>query len=176
LPISASDIKFRLAVKTGSAGNSLTSTPAASLGKYVSTTDIVDDTLHNLFDAVSGDENAASDVEYRCVFVVNTSGSSSWTGLVLWIDSQTSGGATVAVGKDPAAASAVGSASAQAAEIANESTAPAGVTFSTPTDKATGIAFGDLAPGECRAFWVRRTAANSAALDNDGAVFVIESS
>lgn len=175
MPVLSADIKYKLATTAGSAGNTLAGTPGGSLGKYMSTTEITDDTLHNLFDAVTGDENALSDVEYRCVFVHNTS-ASTWTAPILWVDSETSGGASVAVGIDPTAASAAGAAPVQAVTVANEGTAPAGVTFSTPTTKGTGIAVGDLAAGQCRAFWIRRTAANSAALANDGAVFAVEGS
>jgi hypothetical protein len=33
---------------------------------------------------------------------------------------------------------------------------------------------GDIPAGQCKAIWVRRTAANSAALDVDGAVIRVE--
>ncbi|HEY9334362.1 MAG TPA: hypothetical protein VIQ79_08075, partial [Kribbella sp.] len=57
--------------------------------------------------------------------------------------------------------------------IANKTTAPAGVTFSSPTNAATGVALGTIPAGQCKAFWVRRTAANTAALSNDGVTLAI---
>jgi hypothetical protein len=47
-------------------------------------------------------------------------------------------------------------------------------TFSSPTTKGTGLALGDIAAGSCRAIWIKRTAANSAALNNDGVTIRIE--
>lgn len=175
MPITSSDILFKLSTKTGSAGNSQAQgNPNNSLGKYISTTAIVDNTLNNLFDNISGDENAASAVDYRCFFVHNAHGTLTLLGAVAWISAEVAGGASIAIGVDPAAASAIGSSSAQAAEIASETVAPAGVTFSSPTTKGAGISLGDIPPGQCRAIWVRRTAANSAPLDNDGATIRVE--
>lgn len=174
MAITASDIAFHLSVKTGSAGDSTASTPAASLGKYVSTTAITDATLGNLFDTITGDENAASDVEYRCFFVRNNHATLTWESVVVWIQSETSGGASVAISVDTTATSDADSASAQAKEVTDESTAPATQTFSSPTTKGTGLSIGNLAPDEVHAIWVRRTAANSAALDTDGVVLRCE--
>lgn len=174
MAITASDILFKLSTTAGSAGNSNTSTPAASLGKYISTTQITDATLHNLFDVITGDENAASDVEYRCLFVHNNHGTLTLQSPVVWISSEVSGGAVAAISVDATAASAIGSASAQAKQVADESTAPSSQTFTAPTSKGTGIALGDIAAGSCKAIWIRRTAANTSALDNDGVTIRVE--
>ena len=172
MAITATDIKYRLAIVTGTAGNqNAQPNPNASLGKYVSTTDLNTGVpLNNLWDDISGDENAASESEYRCLFVCNTHATLTWQNVVVWIQSETAGGASVAIAVDNLAASTLGSASAQAAQIANEDTAPTGVgAFSSPTTKAAGLALGNIGPGQCRAVWVRRTTANTGALDNDGA-------
>lgn len=174
MAISSSDLKFKLSVKTGSAGNSTSGTPAGSLGKYVSTTEIVDASLHNIFDVITGDENAASDVEYRCFFIHNSHATLTLVGAVAWLASETSGGAAAAIGVDTTAASAVGGSSAQALEVTDEQTAPAGVSFSSPTSKGSGISLGDIAAGEVKAIWVRRTAANTSPLDTDGVVIRVE--
>lgn len=175
MPIASSDIKMKLSIKTGSAGNSQAQgDPNASLGKYISTTEITDATLNNLFDDISGDENAASDVEYRCIFIHNAHASLTLQSPKVWIASQVSNGADMAIGIDTTAASAIGNTSAQALEVANEGTAPAGVTFSSPTDKASGLSLGNLPNGQCRAVWIRRTAQNNAALNNDGGSLSVE--
>lgn len=67
-----------------------------------------------------------------------------------------------------AAASDAGSASAQALAVADEFTAPSGVTFSAPMDLAGALSLGDIPAGQVRALWVRMTGANSAAKDSDG--------
>lgn len=166
--IVSSDILFKYSTTAGSAGNSLTGTASSSLGKYISTTTIPDATLNAVFDDVSGAENAASTVDYRCVFVHNSNAANTLENAVVYLSAEVAGGASVAVGVDTTAASAIGSASAQALQVAGETTAPAGVTFSSPTTAGTGVALGNIPVGQCKAFWVRRTAANSAALSNDG--------
>jgi hypothetical protein len=173
MSIVSADIIFRLSVKTGSAGDTTASTPAASLGKYVSSTAYAGGT-NGLFDDITGDENAASTVDYRCLFVLNNHATLTMLSSVIYISAEVAGGASVALAVDNIAASAKGGASAQAAEIANETTAPTGVgAFSSPTTKAAGLALGDITPGQVRAVWVRRTAANSAAIDADGVTLTV---
>jgi len=169
MAITTSDILFKYATTAGSAGNSQAQgNPNNSLGKYISTTQWPDATLNGLYDDVSGDENAASTIDYRCVFVHNNHGSLTLTDPKLWISSEVAGGTSIAIGIDTTAASAVGNSSAQALTIANETTAPAGVSFSSPTSKGAGLSLGNIPNGQVKAFWVRRTAANSAALNADG--------
>ena len=168
MAITATDILFKFSVKTGTAGNSTAGTADGSLGKYISTTQITDATLNNLFDDVTGDENAASDVEYRCIFIHNAHATLTWQSVVAWLSAEVAGGANAAIAIDGVAASAIGATAAQADEVANEGTAPTGEAFSSPTTKATGLSIGNLSAGNCRAIWVRRSATNSAALDNDG--------
>jgi len=168
MAIVASDIKTKLSVKTGAAGNSVAGTPAGSLGKYISTTEISGTALNSIFDDVSGSENAASDVEYRCIFVHNSHATLTWTDVYVWLSAETAGGASIAIAVDGVAASPIGQAGAQADEVATEQNAPSGESFSAPISKVTGLLLGDIPAGYCRALWVRRSAANSAALNNDG--------
>lgn len=170
MAITPTDIEWRLSVPTASAGDTdAQPDPDASLGLYASTTVISGTALNNLFDDITGDENAASDVEYRCIFVVNKHATLTWIGVVIWLSSEVAGGASIAIALDNVAASDVDSVSAQADSVANENTAPDAVgSFASPTTKGTGLVIGDLAPDACKAIWVRRTAANTAAVDNDG--------
>lgn len=174
MAITASDIQFRLSVNTGPGNSTAQADPNDSIGGFVATTQVTDATLHNLFDVITGDENAASDVEYRCFFVVNKHATLTWYSAVAWLQSETAGGASVAIAKDGTGVVAYDGAGAQAERIADESTAPSGESFSSPTTKGTGISLGDIGPDECIAIWVRRTAANSAALDADGVVIRVE--
>jgi hypothetical protein len=166
--IVSSDILFKYSTTAGSAGNSGTGTASSSLGKYISTTAFPDATLNALFDDVSGAENAASTVDYRCIFVHNSNASNALENAVVYLSSEVAGGTAIAVGADATAASAIGSAGAQALQVANETTAPAGVSFSSPTTAGAGVSLGTIPVGQCKAFWIRRTASNSAALSNDG--------
>lgn len=175
MAIVAGDLLFKLSLKTGTAGNqSAQPDPNASLGKYISTTQLSGTALNNLFDDISGAENAASTVDYRCVFVHNNHATLSLTGAVVYVSSEVAGGASVAIAVDNVAASAIGSASAQADQIATETTAPSAVgAFSTPTTIGAGLSLGTIPAGQTRAFWVRRTAANTSAVNADGATWAV---
>jgi hypothetical protein len=167
--ITASDIAFHLSVSAAAGDTTAQGNVNASLGDQISTTTITDATLNNLFDDVSGDDNAASDVEYRCFFVRNNHATLTWQDVVVWLSAEVGGGASVAIAVDDAGPSDADQASAQAATSADEDTAPSPAqTFSSPTSKGTGLSIGDLAPDEVQAIWVRRTAANTSAVDNDG--------
>lgn len=169
MAVIADDIGFYLSNPALSSGFSgAQASPNASLGEFISTTEIVDATLHNLFDVITGDENAAEDVEYRCFFIRNANATDTWLSVVVWMSAEVAGGANAAIGLDPAGVVAEDAGTAQAAVIATESDAPAGVSFSSPTTKGAGLAVGDIGPEEVIAVWVRRTATDSAAQDLDG--------
>jgi len=175
MAITASNVLIKYSTKSGSAGNSLTGTAAGSLGKYISTTEITDASSSNLFAAMAGSETITSTPRYRCIFVHNNHGTDTFTAPVVWISAEVAKGASVALAVDDTAASAVGSASAQAREITDDQTAPSVITFSSPTTKVAGLSLGDIGPGQCKAFWVRRTPPNhNMWLANDGATFTIE--
>jgi hypothetical protein len=93
----------------------------------------------------------------------------TWQNVVAWLSAEVANGAVATIAIDSIAASAIGSSSAQAALIATEGDAPSGVgSFSGPTSKGAGLSLGSIAAGYCRAIWVKRSAANTAALNNDG--------
>lgn len=154
MPIVASNIVFYL---SGGAGNT---DPNAALGGSRSTTEWPNGGA--LFDTISGAENAASDVEYRCVYVRNEHATLTLQAAKVYVSAETAGGASVAIAL---AGEGVGG---TAETVANEGTAPAGETFSTPTTTGAALTIGDLGPNAFQAIWVRRTAANTGAVNNDG--------
>jgi hypothetical protein len=176
MAITATDILFKLSLKTGTAGNqSAQPDPNQSLGKYISTSQLSGTPLNNLFSNFTGDQNAASVAKYRCLFVHNAHATLTWENVVAWLSAEVAGGAVCAIAIDNVAASALASASAQADQIANETTAPSAVgAFSAPTTKAGGLSLGNIGPGQVRAVWVRFTAANTVAVDADGATLRCE--
>lgn len=165
--IVASDIQYRFTTTSGSAGDS-TAGSNTGLGKYASTTQWTGGTLNDLFDNISGAENAANTVDYRPLAILNNNASNTAQSGSLYIASEVAGGASIALGIDTTAASAKGGASAQGLTIANENTAPAGVTFSSPTTDGGGLATGDIPVANVKFIWIRRTAANTSALSADG--------
>lgn len=176
MPIIASDLLWRLATTAGAAGNSTAGNPLTSLGKYVSTT-AVSPGLHGLFPKITGAQNVAGQVDYRCVFVVNTHASLTLQNAAVWLSGgDPAGGANVALAVDTTAASALGSAAAQALTAAS-ATAPGasvtGLAYSSPSSAAAGVPLGNIGPGQCRAFWVRRTATNSAATASESVTLAV---
>lgn len=157
MAILASDLVLRF---SGGASNS---DPNASLGGAKSSNAVVDATLHNLFDQVSGAESEAGDTEYRCVYVHNSHATLTLQNAVAWITSNTpASGSDINIG--------LGSSAVNGTEqtVANESTAPTAVTFSAAASEGAAIALGNIPPGQHRAVWVRRViSAAAAAYTND---------
>lgn len=167
MPIASSDIVFRLS------GGGTNTDPDAALGGAMSTQAgglITSAQLNNLFDDVSGDESSAGDTEYRCMYVENNHGSLTLSAIKAWISAASaSADSEYAIGLDPAGVNGT------ATTIANESTAPTGVTFSRPTDKAGGLTIADLTAGSQAAIWVRRViTASASAANSDGPTIRVE--
>lgn len=173
MAITAADILFKLSINTGPGNSTAQTDPNDSLGRFMSSTQLTDNSLHNLFDLTTGAQNAASRVEYRVFFVHNNHGTLTLESAGIYIVSQVSGGATLDLGLDTTGNVAYNSASAQTvARPADEATAPAGITFSAPTSGAP-LSIGNLPAGQVRAVWVRRTNTNSSAVDSDGGTFMV---
>lgn len=174
MAIAASDIKIRLSTQSGAAGNTNTSTPADSLGKFIATTDLTDNSLDNLFRDITAAESAAGVTIYRCFFVYNSHGSLTYQNAKIWIASQQAGGGDMTMGLDPAGVVAVGLGSAQAAAPADETTAPAGVTFSNPNSEGAALSIGNMANGTCQAVWVKLVVSAGASAVADQAVVTVK--
>ncbi|MBU2025327.1 MAG: hypothetical protein ABIC19_00625 [Patescibacteria group bacterium] len=151
------DLKLKL---SGGAANS---DPNASLGGAVSSEDITDNTLNNLFDDVLGDEHLAGDINYRCVFIKNNSAETAYN-VKVWIESNTTGeDSEIQIGEEAAGGSPV-------QEIADEDTAPSAISFSTADGQANALVLGDMAAGAVYAIWIKRiVSAGSTPQANDTA-------
>src|SRR5579863_3232887 len=155
--IVSSDILFKLSAPGASSGNSIAGTAGSSWGNYISTTQLSNTPLDNLFADITGAQNAADQVDYACMFIHNnTSSGNSMLNTVAWLPLSlfVSGGANVALAADTFAASAIGSSSQQAVKITANTNAPAGVsgwvspTSTAPTSPSytNGIQLGTIAP------------------------------
>lgn len=155
MPIAAADLHVRL---SGGAANA---DPNASLGGVMSGTDAGAD----IFDDVSGAESAAGDTEYRAVYLENTHATLTYLGAKVWVGTDTPSADTDA---DVALASeAVNTPIAET--LADENTAPTGVTFTNAAvSYATGLAIGDIPPSEFKGVWLKRVV-------NPGAVAAADS-
>lgn len=143
-------------------GGAANSNANAALGGAKSSVAVAT-TVDGLFDAVSAAEAAAGRVEYRCIYLHNANASDLMTAARVWINANTPlAGTDLAIG--------VGSAAVNATEqtVANETTAPTSVTFSSPSTAGTGLALGDIPAGQHKAIWLRRTVtAGAGASAND---------
>lgn len=164
MPIASADIHYRL---SGGAANTDVN---ASLGGAESSTQVANASLHNLFDLVSSAESAAGDTEYRCIYIHNNHATLALQSAKVWINTNTpNAGSTVEIG--------LGAAAINAAEtaVANESTAPAGVTFSAPATEGTALVIGNLPAGQYKALWVKRIiTAASGAYNADSAILEVK--
>lgn len=152
MPILASEIDYRL---SGGAANA---DPTLSIGGIKSSVEM----STTIFDDVSSAEAAAGDVEYRLVYVHNAHGTLSYQSAKTWVQTQTPSADTeVAIGLAAAGLNATETA------VANENTAPAGVTFSAPTDFAGGLSLGTIPAGQHYGVWIRRTVTAGAASASD---------
>ena len=133
----------------------------------MSTTDVPSG-LHGVFARMAAADNAGQVPQYACLFLVNAHASLTWTDVRVWLSGgDPAGGATVALAADTTPASLLGASSDQAltaASISAPGSQVTGLSWSTPASYAgSAVALGDIGPGKCRAFWVRRLGANSAA-------------
>lgn len=162
MPIAAADIQY-FGSMGSTAASGANANPNTWLGGTISTTAWAGGALNDLFDDTSSTENSAGDTEYRMIYVKNNHASISWTSVVAYI-TDNAGGATMAIGLDPAANGANST-----TVVANEDTAPAGVTFSSPSTYGTGLSIGTLTAGQIKGIWVRKAvAANTTATASDG--------
>ena len=142
MPIISTDIQSRL---SGGAANAAA---LASIGGVKSSNAIP----ASLFDNTTGAESAAGDIEYRCFYVHNNHATLTLVAPVIFFTALAPGaGHAIALGVGASATNGIETA------VANEDTAPVGVTFSSPTTQATGLALADIPAGQHRAVWLRRT-------------------
>jgi hypothetical protein len=101
----------------------------------------------NLFAGISDAQFSSGATLYRCIYV---STDVPVDALKAWISSDTPSAATVmAIGWGAAAIGATETATA------NQTTAPADVSFSSPTSEGGGLSGGDFLADQWRAFWIR---------------------
>lgn len=168
-----SDVLFKLSAPNANAGNSQAGYPGTSWGGYLSTS-VVNPTviLDNIFTDITGPEFAANQVDYACIFIQNnTASNNSMMNTVAWIplSSVTGSGSTIAMGADPAGITGITSTNPQAAIIQSAILPPTGVntwvvpTSSTPSSPSytNGLVLGNIAPTQCVAVWLQRTAVSS---------------
>lgn len=161
MPVTTAEIQFRL---SGGASNTDVN---ASLGGAISSTQIVSASMANLFENVGAAEALAGSVTYRGIYIINTDPSLTWQAVRMWISQ-------ISASTDTAYAIGISDegVGATMATIANETTAPTNVTFSSPTTMGAGLNIGNVPATDEVGIWIRKTVdANASALNNDNAIF-----
>jgi hypothetical protein len=147
-------------VQGGSSGGALVITVVAASLPTSSTSNTV--TIANLdnkmFADISKTQSYSGTTIYHCFGIKNT-GADAKKDVTIWIASNTPGqdGISIAVG---AGAAGDGVTTGIDTAVANETTAPSGVTFTAPTTQATGLSVGDLSGSagstHTRCFWIKQ--------------------
>lgn len=141
--ITDDDIRFYYSVNSGPGLDYPQPSPSLSLGGFVSHTAWPGTENNDLFGSVGSAQATVGTSKYRCIFISNISTTYSTGPLTLTI-TDVSAPYDLRIGADPAGVVVSNRSTAQAVTVANESTAPAGVTF---VDAEEGISIPTLAPG-----------------------------
>lgn len=140
-----------------SVGYIVVTVTAASLATSNKTDSItIGNNSGNLFPAVTAAQSLAGQTKYRGVYIKNTNGVDTAIGVTVWVKQLTPAGDEIYIQKHGTTGN--GSTTGVLESIANDSTAPTGITFDDPPPQAktSGIVIGNLAPGECHGLWIKR--------------------
>jgi hypothetical protein len=168
MPISPSEVRWYLSNPNASTGYSGTGTPGNSLGKWMSTTQVSDTPIDDLFLDLSAAQNAALQVDYQCIFLANFTVTGNYMrNPYVWMPSQnyTPAAAMLQMAVDPIGPTLYNGTSPQAQVISMSTSAPTVVGWYGPSPLYfNGLLVPDIAPGYAVAVWMQRTATNSPAL------------
>lgn len=158
MSVVAGDLKIYF---SGGSGNT---SGDASLGGAISTTEAAQ-TLNGLFDEVTGDEHTAGETNYRAIFFKNTAAETAYN-VKFWIETQSTGAdSSVEIAKETAGGSPIQT-------VADEDTAPTGLSFVTADGQANALQLGDMAAGDVYGIWIKRIiSAGSTPQANDTVTF-----
>jgi hypothetical protein len=164
MPIDSTDIKIRL---SGGAANSNVN---LSLGGAKSSVEVVDDTLNNLFDLVTGAESEAGTEEYRAIYIHNGHATLTMQNTHVYISSDTD-----SPDDEWDIALHGGGLNTTLETVANEATAPIGEVFTHPVDYDDGLVMGNIPPGQHYGLWIRRTVdAGAGAIDDNSVTLKVD--
>lgn len=147
-----------LVLSVGPSGGTTQLNPNQSIGGAIATNPgaIINEantSLNNLWDNITKTENFNNTVDYRCVYIKNDDGAGGiFASPTLFISGNSK--ADFEVGFDAAGVNGT------AQTVADELTAPSGVTFSVPTITTPLSLPTDLNDGDYIGLWIKRSANN----------------
>jgi hypothetical protein len=164
MPIALIDVDIRL---SGGAANSNVN---ASIGGIMSSVLLVNDVLNNLFEDVPGSESLPGEEKYRLVYIQNDHGSLTMKNVRVYVQSD-----STAPTEEMDIGLAAAGLNATETAIADQFTAPAGVSFTHPTTNAAGLAPANIPSGQKYGVWIRETInPASTAKDNSTTIIVVD--
>lgn len=146
-------------------GGSTNADPNLSIGGGISNFQVSDSILNSLFSDVSTAEALAGETSYRCLYIYNANTTDPFQGGNLWMDVLPGGDATMSIAPDP------GGLNTTPTAIADEFTAPSGVTFVNATSEITAVLIGDIPALGRYPIWVKRVQAVNASPPSQNAQF-----
>lgn len=121
------------------------------LGGAITGTEVTSGDLHNIFDRVEPDGALLGETNYRCVYVKNTNGTNTLLEAVTYLTVNTpSTTSNLFIGIGSSGISGIEQA------IADEDTAPVGITFTDLINEAGVLAVGDVPAGGHFPVWLQR--------------------
>lgn len=139
------------------------------LGGAITANEILSASLHNVFNKVNSTDALLGKTYYKCLYVKNTNAAITLEAAKVYIASNTPSATTsMEIG--------LGTAAINFSEqlIANETTAPIGVTFTALTGVANAVSIGNLANGSYKSIWLKLVVgAGTVAANADGATIEI---
>lgn len=140
------------------------------LGGAITNDEVVSSVLHNVFDIVNKDESEVGSIEYRCIYLKNTNATSTFRAVQVFLKTQTQSPTTsLAFGLGTAAVGGIEQ------SVADETSAPIGVTFVESIGEVNALVIGDIPAGSHKAIWLRRTVqANTTSASNDNAILTFD--
>jgi hypothetical protein len=142
-PITPADLVFNVYLSGGASNDD----PALSIGGAQSS-ELADPYL---FDDVTFEQATDGLIDYRLVYLANEDEDDGQA--AAYVSLQLEAGRQISIGV------ATEDTDETVAAIANDTTAPAGVTFLTPTTSGAGVDLGTIPAGEAKGVWLRRSAA-----------------
>lgn len=141
-----------------------------NLGGAITGTEVVNATVHNLFDVVDSDGALLGETNYRCIYVKNIHATLTLTSALMYIESNTDLANTdVSIG--------VGTSVLGGVEqtIPDEDTEPTGITWVNDIGVANSISLGNITNASWQAVWIRRVVlSNTASALSDSATFAVQ--
>lgn len=187
MPVLSGDIRFHYSDLFAGSGfdDARTGSGASSFGRWFSKTAYPNNTLHNVWDVIVGDESNSGDTEYRGIAVYNSHATLTLIDPKLWISAENPSGAHIEMAIDGFSASPIAQRTVpqmfSGVGMSNEGQVPMSgataqtLTWNSGTTKGAGLSLGDIPAGYAKGIWLKRyVGAGTGALDADYVTLKVE--